>query len=175
MKQFTLLALVMLLSAQAFGQKKKKLDPEEAAMRIDSLMLANTALATQLDSVTKQLDAVNKQLATHQTMYGAIKEKVMHGDFDPARTGELIDSLKTNRDAGLAGLTSETQALKDSLGVLSAENAKLSEAVKSWESRAADNEAVVEELNQLKGLLDKKIITQAEFDERKAKVMARWK
>ena len=175
MKQLTLLVLVMLMGVQAFGQKKKKLDPEEAALRIDSLTQANSKLSTQLGAQTLVLDSVNKDLAAHKVMYTAIKEKVMRHDFDPARTSELIDSLKAGRDQTLSGLTSEAQLMADSVALLSAENAALKATVSSLETRTADNEQVVHDLEQLKGLLDQKIITQAEFDTRKAKLMAKWK
>jgi hypothetical protein len=168
MKHLTLLVLVMLLGVQAFGQKKKKLDPEEAAIKIDSLTLVNTHLKAQLDSVSKRLTA-------HEVMYSAVKDKVIHHDFDPAHAGDLIDSLKTNRDKTMSGLTSESQALTDTVNFLKVENTKLKESVKSWENRSAENEQVVADLTQLKSLLDQKIITQEEFDQRKAKLMAKWK
>jgi hypothetical protein len=178
MKQFSLLVLVMLLGAQAFGQKKK----DATALRIDSLTTANTRLTTKLDSVSKLyvtqalvLDSVSKDLSGHVLMYNAMKEKVIKHDFDPARAGVLIDSLKTSRDQTMAGLTTEAQALTDSIDVLKEENSRLQESIKTWEARSQTNEEVVRDLEQLKSLLDQKILTQAEFDQRKAKLMAKWK
>jgi len=108
-------------------------------------------------------------------MYNALKEKVIKHDFDPARAGALIDSLKTSRDQTMAGLTTEAQTLADSIDVLKEENVRLQESIKTWEARSQTNEEVVRDLEQLKSLLDQKILTQAEFDQRKAKLMAKWK
>jgi len=58
---------------------------------------------------------------------------------------------------------------------LSAENARLKAAVKDWETREANNDEVVRDLEQLKSLLDQKIITEAEFDQRKTKLLAKWR
>lgn len=181
MKNLILFALLMLMGVQAFGQKKKSKD-ELATMKLDSLTLVNKKLTARSDSMAKLfsaqtvlLDSLSKDLARHELMYTAVKEKVMKHDFDPARTAVVIDSLKANRDASMSGLTKETRALSDTLTLVKQENTKLKASLSSWENRAANNEQVVTDLQQLKGLLDQKIITQPEFDQRKNKLLAKWK
>jgi len=181
MKHVILLVLVMLLGVQAFGQKKKSKD-ELAAMQLDSLTQANSKLMARSDSMdraytsqTVQLDSVRKELVGHELMYTAVKEKVMKADFDPARTGVLIDSLKTNRDKSVSGLTKETKELGDTLSVLRETNTRLKATLADWEGRAANNEQVVRDLEQLKSLYDQKVLTQAEFDQRRTKLLAKWR
>jgi len=180
MKQSTFLVLLLLLATTAYGQKKGKGDP--TTLRIDSLTQANQVLALQVDSMAKVqgmqalvLDSVSRDLKAHEIMYTAIKEKVIKRDFDPATAAALIDSLKTTRDRSLAEITTEFQVLQDSLSALKEENAQLQTALATWEAKAASDDSVVHDLEQLKGLLDQKIITQLEFDQRKAKLMAKWK
>ncbi len=181
MKQLTLLVLVMLLGIQAFGQKKKSKD-ELLALQLDSLTQVNRVYTAQLDSLSKlvarraqELDSVSKQMVAHEVLYTAVKDKVIKRDFDPAQAGTLIDSLRTSREKELGGATKGTSALRDTVSALSAENARLKAAVKDGESREADNDQVVRDLEQLKGLLDQKIITQSEFDQRKTKLLAKWR
>jgi hypothetical protein len=171
----------MLLGIQAFGQKKKSKD-EVKAEQLDSLTQVNRAYTTQLDSLTKlvalraqQLDSMGKQMVAHEVLYTAVKDKVIKHDFDPARAGALIDSLKTSREKEFTGASKGTLALRDTVSALAAENARLKAAVRDWETREADNDQVVRDLEQLKGLLDQKIITPSEFDQRKTKLLAKWR
>lgn len=181
MKQHVLLVLVMLLGVQAYGQKKKGKE-DAPALRLDSLTHANQKLTAQLDSMsllydkqTIRLDSVNKDLAGHELMYTAVKEKVMRHDFDPRQTAVLIDSLKTSREKSLSGLAKETKTMSDTLARVRQENTKLKATLSGWENRAANNEQVVRDLEQLKNLLDQKIITQSEFDQRKSRLLAKWR
>jgi hypothetical protein len=180
MKHASLLVLLLLMTATTYAQKKGKGDP--TTLRIDSLTQANQVLTLQVDSLAKVqgaqalvLDSVSKHLKGHELMYTAIKEKVVKRDFDPASADALIDSLKAARDQSLAQLTTESQVLTDSIGVLKEENERLKASVATWEANSASNEAVVHDLEQLKALLDQKIITPIEFDQRKARLMAKWK
>ncbi len=173
------LCLLLLMTQQAFSQKKGKVDPKDAA--IDSLTQVTTLLTAQLDSTTKsgkmlsmQLDSISKKLATFQGMYNVIKEKVVLHDFDPAKADLLIDSLKNSREVVSTGLTSNNAALTDSVNALVKENKALKENIANLQAEDANKEKLVAELKQLKELLDAKIITQVEFDEQKAKLMAKW-
>ena len=181
MKNPILFVLAMLLGLQAIGQKKMSKE-EAAALEVDTLTRINKELTVKLDSVntgykaqTMALDSVNKSLTANRMLYAAVKEKVMKRDFDPNRTAVLIDSLQAVRSGPLGGLTKEAQMLSDTMNVVQAENASLKASLAEWKGRAAINEQVAKELEQLKGLLDQKIITQTEFDIRKSKVMARWR
>lgn len=179
MRPLTLFALFLLLAGQAYGQKKPS-KAEIQAQKLDSAMQVNRTNNALLDSIAKvsaaqgrQLDSLNKLLSAHEVMYDAIRDKVIKHDFDPARAGVLIDSLKTSREKESGGLTKGTQALRDTVALLNTENARLKADLASWETRDADNEKVVQDLVQLKGLLDQKIITQTEYDQRKIKLLAK--
>jgi hypothetical protein len=181
MRYTILIALLLFLGGQAFGQKKPS-KAEIQAQKLDSVTQVNRNYTARLDSISKvtamltgQLDSLNRTLSAHEVMYDAIRDKVIKHDFDPARAGFLVDSLKASREKESAGLTRGTQALRDSVSMLNEENAKLKADLVAWETRDANNEQVVRDLEQLKGLLDQKIITQAEFDQRKAKLLAKWK
>lgn len=174
-----LACLLILASLQGFSQKKGKVDPKDVA--IDSLTTVNTMLTTQLDSTNKvaaslsmNLDSVAKELVVYKGLYATIKEQVVKHDFDPAEMGTIIDSLKTSREASISGLTETSKTLSDSISVLSKENAALKEMMTILQEDEGNKEKLVAELKQLKELLDAKIITQAEFDEQKTKLMAKW-
>lgn len=162
MKTNMLIALMMLMASSAFGQKKGKVDPKD--LRIDSLTQVNKAL-------TMRLDSVSKDLAVYHGVYDAVKTKVVKYDFKPERTSELIDSLRTSRDATFTGLNATTAALTDTIATLRAENAKMKALIDSEAARAAEKDKAVSDLRELKSLLDQKIITQEEFDARKVKLV----
>lgn len=175
-----MIILMLLLSTlNAFGQKKGKVDPKDVA--IDSLSRTITLISTQLDStksknsaLTMQIDSVQKVNSTYQTMYTEIREKVVMHDFNPAETAKLIDSLHITREAVLSDLTSKNKLLTDSLTSLQKQATDLKIAVEQLKAAEADKAKLVAELKQLKELLDAKIITQAEFDEKKSSLLAKW-
>lgn len=174
-----LILILLLSSLQAFSQKKGKVSEEQ--MAIDSLTKTTVMLTAQLDSTTKsgkmlsmQLDSVSKILVPYQSMYTAVKEKVLMHDFDPAKMGLIIDSLKTSRDATFSGLTATSATLTDSITTLQKENTSLKATIASLQAAEADKDKIVAELKQLKDLLDSKIITQEEYDIKKSKLMAKW-
>lgn len=174
-----LAALLLLIAVQGFSQKKGKVDPKDVA--IDSLTTVSTMLATQLDSTTKvasslsmHLDSVSKELTVYKGLYTTIKEQVVMHDFNPADMGTIIDSLRAGRDETFSGLSATSKTMADSVAVLTKENAALKEMMTILQAAEGDKEKLVAELKQLKELLDAKIITQAEFDEQKNKLMAKW-
>lgn len=174
-----LACIILLSSVEAFSQKKGKVDPKDVT--IDSLTSVNTMLSTKLDSTSKsaaslsmELDSVSKELIVYKGLYTSIKDQVVMHDFDPSEMGTIIDSLKTSRDAALSALTASSSAMADSVSVLQKENAALKEMVSIVQTSEGDKEKLVAELKQLKELLDAKIITQAEFDEKKTLLMAKW-
>jgi chromosome segregation ATPase len=168
--------LLLLASVQAFSQKKGKVDPKD--LQIDSLTKITVMLTAQLDSVTKsgqsltmKLDSVSKDRDKYYGVYTSIKEKVIKYSFDPAKTSVLIDSLKTKHDNTFSELTANTTALSDSIKVLNAENAKLQSKIDNMATAEADKEKAINDLRQLKGLLDEKIITQEEYNAKKTKLL----
>ena len=175
-----ILACIILLSSfQAFSQKKGKVDPKDVT--IDSLTSVTTLLTTQLDSTTKSaaslsmdLDSVSKDLTRFKEMYTIIKEQVVLRDFDPAEMGTIIDSLKAGRDATFSGLSASSKSMADSVALLTKENVALKEMMTILQEEEGNKEKLVAELKQLKELLDANIITQAEFDEKKTLLMAKW-
>ncbi len=136
-------------------------------LQIDSLIQANTALSGKVDSISKDL-------AIYHGLYTTIKDKVIKYDFDPAKMSQIIDSLRTHRDSTFTGLTAASASLKDTLFILNKENIKLKASLDSITTTEANKAKVIAELKELKGLLDNKIITQPEFDAKKAKIMERW-
>lgn len=175
-----IIACILILSSlQAYSQKKGKVDPKDVA--IDSLTKVSTMLTTQLDSTTKsaaslskEMDSLSRDLSVYKGMYTTIKEQVVKYDFDPADMGTIIDSLKAGRDAAFSVLSATSKSMTDSVAVLTKENAALKEMMAILKADEGNKEKLVAELKQLKELLDAKIITQAEFDDKKTKLMAKW-
>jgi len=114
------------------------------------------------------MDSINKDLAIYKGVYTSLKEKVFKYDFNPAKTSSLIDSLKTTRDSTFS---SSSAILKDSLSVVKKKNLKLQATIDSLGSSDLVKAKTVSDLKQLKELLDAKIITQAEFDAKKTKLL----
>ena len=161
-----ILIIFMLAAFQGFSQKKKKPDPKD--IKIDSLSKVNSTLSVQLDSVSK-----DQKL--YYGLYTTIKEKVILQDFDPAKMPQIIDSLRAGRDATFAGLTAASESLRDSLALLNQENKNLKAKLDSLTVGVGEDKSkLITELKQLKELLDAKIITQAEYDAKKKKVMDQW-
>jgi hypothetical protein len=157
-----ILVILLLVSFQGYSQKKGKTPPapDPKDLKIDSL----TKVSSQL---SKQTDSLSKASTLYLGVYTAVKEKVLLHDFDPNKIGQIIDSLKTSKDATIKGLSGSSASLSDSLTTLSKENSEL-------KAKLSNKEALTVELKQLKELLDSKIITQAEYDAKKKLVMDRW-
>lgn len=163
-----IMSLVLLLTCfHLSGQRKSKTDPRDA--QIDTLSRSNMTL-------TLQLDSVSKELLKYTGMYTVLKEKVIHYDFDPARTGFLIDSLKASRDSAILILTAvpKVEIPNDSIPLLLKEKSMLMARIDSlragWEKdkEAFDSEEIekskaIANLKQLKELNSDKIISDAEF------------
>ena len=163
-----MLVILMFASFQGFSQKKKKPDPKD--IKIDSLTKVNGSMSVQLDSISK-----DQKL--YYGLYTTIKEKVILQDFDPAKMPQIIDSLRAGRDATFAGLTAASVSLRDTLAILDQQNKHLRAQLDSLTVASAaggDKTQLIAELKQLKELLDAKIITQAEYDGKKKKVMDQW-
>jgi len=172
MKTLFTILLVLLVSVQSFGQRKGKVDPKD--LQIDSLTKVTALQTLQADSLTMELD---KYLG----VYTALTEKVFKYNFDPEKTSFLIDSLRTTRDSTF---TSATDVLEDSLLLMKNKNLYLQSALDSLNLVAGQmddlaiqeqiKDTAVEDLKELKELLDSDIITQEEFDDKKKKLLEKF-
>lgn len=162
-----LLISFLLTSSQVFGQRKSKADPKDA--QIDTLTRANQALSLKADSLSAEL-------VKYFGVYTAIKEKVLHYDYDPTRASYLIDSLQASRDsafakltpAPMAGLSADSIAiLKNEIRILRANMDSMeiagTEKLESLTTEEIEKAKAIDNLKKLKDLLDNKIITEAEF------------
>jgi hypothetical protein len=162
----SILIILILAAFQGFSQKKKKSDPKD--IKIDSLTKANSTLSVQLDSVSKEQKV-------YYGLYTTIKDKVLLHDFDPAKLSQIIDSIRVSRDSATSVLAAPVASLKDSVSMLKKENNQLKAKLDSLTvGGGGDKSKLIAELKDLKGLLDAKIITQAEYDAKKKKVMEKW-
>lgn len=169
MNKLILTLALAVLCAPAFGQKKKgKEDPMQ--LRIDSLTQVNATLAEANAALTLRADSLGKEAVKYKGVYTAVKEKVLKYEFPPERTPELIDSLATVRQSAF----NNSKAVQDSLVAVRAENKVLQERIATMETASKDHAKLTEELEELKRLLDMKILTQEEFDVRKKQVLAKW-
>lgn len=172
MKTLFTILLVLLVSVQSFGQRKGKVDPKD--LQIDSLTKVTALQTLQADSLITELD---KYLG----VYTALSEKVFKYNFDPEKTSFLIDSLRTTRDSTF---TSATDVLEDSLLLMKNKNLYLQSALDSLNLVAGQmddlaiqeqiKDTAVEDLKELKELLDSDIITQEEFDDKKKKLLEKF-
>ena len=161
-----ILVILLLASFQGFGQKKKKQDPKD--IKIDSLAKVNGTLSVQLDSIS------NEQ-KVYYGLYTTLKEKVLLHDFNPANLSQIIDSIRVSRDSTTSLLAAPVASLRDSISILREENLTLKSKLDSLQvGTGKDKTELIAELKELKGLLDANILTQAEFDSRKKKLMDKW-
>ena len=159
--------LLLLLVLQGMGQRKKNKEDTRDA-QIDTLTQAKQFLTKEVDSLTKELEV-------YKGLYVVIKEKVLKKDFEPARFDEIVDSVRSTRDSAHKLDLAPMEGLRDSVALMTKENKELKEKVDNLTAITADKSKLVAELKDLKSLLDSKVITQAEYDEKKRLVMDRWK
>ena len=167
MRTIVVISLVLFVSLSSFGQRRNKVDQKD--LQIDSLTQVSNALSLQLDSVSADLN-------TYMGVYTTLIEKVFQYEFDPAKTSFLIDSLRTTRDSTF---TTATSILQDSLLLIKNQNMSLQATLDSlslvsdatMEISDEEKDEAIEDLKQLKELLDLEIITQDEFDSKKLKLL----
>ncbi|WP_073132991.1 SHOCT domain-containing protein [Chryseolinea serpens] len=165
MKNYILMVLLLLAVFQGFSQKKKKQDPKD--IKIDSLTKATSML-------TRKADSLGKSQTVYYGLYTTIKEKVLLHDFNPAKLSQIIDSIRVSRDSTTSLLAAPIAPLNDSLSRLRKENVMLKAKVDSLTVDKVDKATVVADLKELKVLLDSKILTQAEYDAKKKKLLEKW-
>lgn len=160
-----LLFLLLLAGIQGSSQRKKKTDPKDA--QIDTLTQSNKML-------TMQVDSLSKERALYYGLYEVIKEKVLLADFDPARFDKIVDSVRSSRDSATLLAGAPVAGLRDSLATMTKQNTQLKVKLDSLSVISVDKSKLMNELKDLKALLDAKVITQAEYDEKKKLVMSKW-
>jgi len=160
----TILLLSAMTFGQVFGQKKSKVDPKDA----------------QIDTLTKKLDSVSKELVKYVGVYDTLRKKVILYDFDPSKTSFLIDSLRMRpMDSTyiklsaayadtIAVLKKVNIAMKASIDFANDEENKMSVFMTQEE---IDKAKTVTTLKQYKELVDKGVLTEAEFIVLKKKYM----
>ena len=153
---------VLLIVAVTFTQAQSKKDIEEDLAQCTA---SKDSIQNLLTGLSANYDSINKACIAYDTMYNAIKEKVFMHDYDPANMSELIDSLRTGRDEAFSGITT---TLNDSISILVEENSKLKELIEGMGGESDEDAELIKDLKQLKELLDSEIITQEEFDAKKA-------
>ena len=156
MKIMILSLALLMVSVQGFGQRKSKEDPKDA----------------QINTLTLKLDSVSKELVKYVAVYDTLKMKVIHYNFDPARTSYLIDSLKMRPiDSTYIKMAAN---YADTILVLKKENNLLKAHISATDSEFEKNKTFmtqeeidkaksISSLKQLKEMVDAKIITEAEF------------
>jgi hypothetical protein len=165
MKILILALTIILVSLQVFGQKKSKVDPKDA----------------KIAALTQQLDSVSYELVKYIGVYDTLKKKVVHYNFDPSRTTNLIDSLMFRRDSSTIRLST---ACTDTISKLNKENYKLKSFIDSAYNAVERNKATLFEadidranaiaiLKQLKELVIAKILTEEEFASLKKKYLVK--
>jgi hypothetical protein len=156
MKILILSLAILLATFQSFGQKKSKVDPKDA----------------QIATLTHQLDSVSKELVKYVAVYDTLIKKVIHYNFDPARTAYLIDSLKMRPvDSTYIKMSA---AYADTISVLKKQNAAMKASLDFTNSDAEktkvfmtqeeiDRAKTLTTLKQYRDLVDNKVLTEAEF------------
>lgn len=166
MKTLRLIILMALTLSSAYtieAQSKNELEAtlKKCTIDKDSISEANKRLTTICDSLKKVATA-------YDTMYMVIKSKVLLKDFNPAQMNYLVDSLRqTGKDYAFGTLVT----LNDSVSLLKMDNKRLNETIKKMNSNINERSVVIYDLRQLKLLLDENIITQLEFNEKKANLI----
>jgi len=163
---------VLFIASVTFTHAQSKKDIEQNLSRCNA---AKDSIQNLLTGLSASYDSISTAFIAYDTMYNAIKEKVLLYDFDPANMSELIDSLSIEKSSEFTTILNDSlsrlQQVSDSLSLLQQENAELKEAIASMGGDDGDKTKLVEELKQLKELLDAQIITQEEFDAKKVVIL----
>ena len=163
-KKFSVLFL-LLIAVVTFTHAQSKKEVEADLIKCTA---TKDSIQNLLTGLSVSYDSINKVCIAYDTMYNAIKEKVFLDDFDPANMSELIDSLQTEAFSGTTVLNDSITVLNDSITVLQVENTELIAKIESMTADTRSETEIVNSLKQLKDLLDANILTQEEFDAKKA-------
>ena len=161
MKKKLSVSLLLIFAVVTFTHAQSKKEVEANLIKCTT---AKDSIQNMLTGLSASYDSINKVCIAYDTMYNAIKEKVFLDNFDPANMSELIDSLQTETFSG-------TAILNDSITVLQGENAELKAKIESMATAADSETEIINDLKQLKDLLDADILTQEEFDAKKGELI----
>ena len=149
-------------------------------------------------TVAKQkttIDSMSTRLAALETMYSVTKDSLLGKDFDPSKFAGIVDSIKSSADSTTLSISqyqAKQKALTDTIATLKANNAALDKTVDNAvqiinmtstnpmtreeleKGLDATRQELVEQLKQLKALLDAEILTQEEYDAKKALILSKW-
>ena len=165
MKKKLSVLFVLLIAVVTFTHAQSKKEVEADLIKCTT---AKDSIQNLLTGLSASYDSINKVCIAYDTMYNAIKEKVFLDDFDPTDMSELIDSLQTESFSGTTVLNDSITVLNDSITVLQVENTELEAKIESMAAGTDSETEIVDSLKQLKDLLDANILTQEEFDAKKA-------
>ena len=165
MKTNLILLLMFLFSAVTFTQAQSKKDLEKS---LAACSTTRDSLQKVLSGIPANYDSINKAFIVYDTMYNVIKKKVFNYAFNPTHMSLLLDSLRTSRDSAFSGLHS---SFSDSISFLNKENAELRTKMEILKAELVNRTYVIKDLQQLKELLDDQIITQEEYNAKKAKLL----
>ena len=165
MKKKLSVLFVLLITVVTFTHAQSKKEVEADLIKSTT---AKDSIQNLLTGLSVSYDSINKVCIAYDTMYNAIKEKVFLDDFDPADMSELIDSLQTEAFSGTTVLNDSITVLNDSITVLQVENTELIAKIESMTAGTGGEAEIVNSLKLLKDLLDANILTQEEFDAKKA-------
>ena len=168
MKKKLSVLFVLLIAVVTFTHAQSKKEVEADLIKCTT---AKDSIQNLLSGLSASYDSINKVCIAYDTMYNAIKEKVFLDDFDPANMSELIDSLQTEAFSGITVLNDSITVMNDSITVLQVENAELIAKIESMTADTGSETERVNSLKQLKELLDANILTQEEFDAKKAELI----
>lgn len=172
MKVFFFLTVMALAAGPLYGQKKSKVDPKDLV--IDSLTMVIGHQEAAIAELTSTLEEADSEMAHYAAAREVLKSKVVRYDFDPAAMSMILDTMIANRAKTTQGLLKQINELKDEILILQADNTRWQQALESMKEANADPDRIAAELRQLKSLLDMGILTQEEFDQKKARLLAKW-
>jgi hypothetical protein len=162
-----LFVIMIVTVTTTFAQSKKDLESDYAKCIIakDSVQKALTGLSATYDVLSKNYDSVSKTCLVYDTMYNVIRERIFKYAYKPSNMPALLDSLAASRNSAFTFLST---TMSDSITVLNKKNADLKAVIETLSTQEDQSAKVVSDLKQLKELLDSGIITQTEFDAKKA-------
>lgn len=166
-KLLWLFVILMITVVPAYAQSKKDIESDYAKCIIakDSVQKVLTELNASYEALSITYDSLSNVCLVYDTMYNVIKERVFKYSFQPSSMPFLLDSLTESRNEAFTALGT---SLSDSITVLNQKNEELKAVIETLSDKEDKSAKIVNDLKQLKELLDTGILTQQEFDTKKA-------
>lgn len=186
MKNYFLL-LLLLIATQTFAQKKGKMDPKDVT--IDSLKAVSDSLSKSLDKYYGVYTAVKEKVFKYEFNPANTAKLIdsLRAQRDTTFSHTLKDTvnmltkasvkLKTQVDSLTEAVGKLSLYIEQSKGLTIPADVSVEKIIKEKPKSAAeagaeaDKAKVIADLKQLKELLDAGIITQQEFDAKRAKLI----